>query len=50
MNFHYQTMLSASNPASVLALVREFNPEARNALAHLHADELACEEAMTETV
>lgn len=49
MDFMYQSLMRANDPASVLALVREFNYEARNILMHLRALETACEKDLSET-
>lgn len=43
MTNHYESMLRATDAASLQALMREFIAEARNVLAHLQAIEQACE-------
>lgn len=43
MTYHYESMLRATDAASLQALMREFIAEARNVLAHMQAIEQACE-------
>lgn len=44
MTQRYESMLRATDAASLLALLREFLAEAKNVQAHLQAWEKACEE------
>lgn len=44
MNHHYESMLRATDAASMLALLREFIAEARNVQAHLEQISEACAE------
>ncbi len=44
MTQRYESMLRATDAASLLALLREFEAEAKNVLAHLQAIEDACEQ------
>lgn len=48
MTYHYESMLRATDAASLHALMREFIAEARNVLAHLHEIEQACETDTSE--